>query len=191
MTASCSNYLGMTVSCSSYQLEESPYRGLAILRRSSGALMSLSSVLTMAVNFGRCDRSFCQQSNINWWMDSAQSWKQDTDAISACYHGNTQITWDTCPAQQTGSYGTLCYPGNDTRHWEFWYLPWVVAGESLSQWPWWHPGLTSSSRVSLHRTSPPTSRHHMTRRQRQMWTCDRRWLLAQSIALGSCLPVTQ
>lgn len=39
--------------------------GFAIFLRSSGARISLSRVLTMALNLGRWDLSFCQQSNIS------------------------------------------------------------------------------------------------------------------------------
>lgn len=39
----------------------------------SGHLMSLSRVFTMDKNTGLCVLSFCQQSNINWYMVSGQS----------------------------------------------------------------------------------------------------------------------
>lgn len=39
----------------------------------SGHLMSLSSVLTIEPNVGRWVLSFCQQSNISWYIASGQS----------------------------------------------------------------------------------------------------------------------
>ena len=57
------------------QYYTSQYLGFAIFLRSSGDLINLSRVFTMALNLGLWDRSFCQQSNISWWIASGQSCK--------------------------------------------------------------------------------------------------------------------
>lgn len=44
-----------------------------------------------------------------------------------------------------------------------------------------HPGWTSPSMVSLHKTSPPREQSHSSMRHWLMWTSDTQWLLVMSI----------
>ena len=52
------------------------YLGLAIFLNNSGARINLSRVFTICKNFGRLFRSFCQLSNIRWYIASGHSWKK-------------------------------------------------------------------------------------------------------------------
>jgi len=57
------------------------YLGLARGFNSSGALISMSRVLTTAANLGRAARSSCQHSNISSYIDSGQSWTNTDNRI--------------------------------------------------------------------------------------------------------------
>lgn len=125
--------------------KQATYLAFAIFLRSSGDLINLSRVLTMAENFGRCDLSFCQQSNINWWIASGQSCNNNYVCLSLLNAQKSGIRTKFIYTQQYNSCSLLLQ-----------YLPSVAAVWSFSLRLWWRLDLTSSNTVSHRTTLFPT-----------------------------------